>query len=109
VRQLDATGRAEMLIVATGARRDLGKPEAAALLLRGPELSPGRRKAWSARLFYAYAEAMLAAGRTDDATAWFGHAADADTAGETDADERLAELQGVGPLVLHDEEDATDA
>ena len=26
---------------------------------------------------------------------WFGHAADADEAGETDADERLAELAGV--------------
>ena len=109
VRQLDASGRAEMLIVASGARRDLGQPEAAALLLQGPELSPGRRKAWSARLFYAYAEAMVASGRTDDATSWFGHAADADATGETDADERLAELQGVGPMVLHDEDDATDA
>jgi tetratricopeptide (TPR) repeat protein len=105
VRRLDASGRAEMLIVASGARRDLGQPEAAALLLQGPELSPGRRKAWSARLFYAYAEALLASGRTDEATAWFGHAADADANGETDADERLAELQGVGPLVLHDDED----
>ena len=59
VRQLDASGRVEMLIVASGARRDMGQPEAAALLLQGPELSPGRRKAWSARLFYAYAEAMV--------------------------------------------------
>jgi hypothetical protein len=109
VRKLDAAGRAEMLIVASGARRDLGQPEAAALLLRGPELTAGRRKSWSARLFYAYAEAMLAAGRTDEAAAWFGHAADADATGETDADERLAELQGVGPMVLHDEDDSTDA
>jgi len=107
MRQLDASARAEMLIVASGARRDLGQPEAAALLLQGPELSPGRRKAWSARLFYAYAEAMLASGRTDEAAAWFGHAADADATGETDADERLGELQGVGPLVLHDD-DATE-
>jgi tetratricopeptide (TPR) repeat protein len=105
VRRLDASGRAEMLIVASGARRDLGQPEAAALLLQGPELSPTRRKAWSARLFYAYAEALLASGRTDEATAWFGHAADADATGETDADERLAELQGVGPLVVHEDED----
>ena len=62
VAKLDAAGRAEMLIVASGARRDMGQPEAAVLLLQGPELKPGRRRAWSARLFYAYAEALLAAG-----------------------------------------------
>ena len=50
VRQLDAAGRAEMLIVASGARRDLGQPEAAALLLPGTRARAGRRKAWSARL-----------------------------------------------------------
>ena len=38
VATLDAAGRAEMLIVASGARRDLGQPDAAALLLQGPEL-----------------------------------------------------------------------
>ncbi len=104
VARLDASGRAEMLIVASGARRDLGQPEAAALMLRGPELAPGRRRPWSARLFYAYAEALLAGGRTEEAGTWFGHAAEADQSGETDADERLAELQGVGPLVVHDDE-----
>jgi tetratricopeptide (TPR) repeat protein len=101
VAKLDAAGKAEMLIVASGARRDLGQPDAAALLLQGPELRPGRRKAWSARLFYAYAEALTAAGREDDAVLWFGHAADADEAGETDADERLAELAGV-TVIEHD-------
>jgi hypothetical protein len=115
VAKLDAAGKAEMLIVASGARRDLGQPDAAALLLQGPELRPGRRKAWSARLFYAYAEAVLAAGREDDALAWFGHAADADEAGETDADERLAELAGVtviehdtGPEPEHGTDDRAD-
>lgn len=92
---LDATGRAEMLIVASGARRDLGQPEAAALLLQGPELRPDARRGWSARLFYAYAEAMLASGRVPEATVWFGHAAAADTEGETDAGDRWDELTGV--------------
>lgn len=92
---LDALGRAELLIVASGARRDLGQPEAAALMLQGPQLRPGLRRPWSARLFYAYAEALLASGRSDEAVEWFGHAADADTDGETDAADRLAELQGV--------------
>jgi tetratricopeptide (TPR) repeat protein len=104
VASLDAAGRAEMLIVASGARRDMGQPEAAALLLQGPELKPGRRRAWSARLFYAYAEALLGAGREDEARAWFGHAAAADEHGETDADERLAELEGITFL----EDDDTD-
>ncbi len=103
VAKLDAAGRAEMLIVASGARRDMGQPEAAVLLLQGPELKPGRRRAWSARLFYAYAEALLAAGREDEAVTWFEHAAEADETGETDADERLAELGGV-TIVEHDDD-----
>lgn len=95
VQSLDAAGRAEMLIVASGARRDLGQPEAAVLLLEGSELKPERRRPWSARLFYAYADALLACGRAGDALTWFGHAADADDSGQTDADERVAELVGV--------------
>ena len=94
-RSLDTAGQVEMTIVASGARRDLGQPEAAALLLRGPELRPDLRRPWSARLFYAYADAVLDAGREDEARAWFAHAVEADTAGETDAAERLAALQGV--------------
>jgi len=92
---LDAAGRVELLIVASGARRDMGQPEAAALMLQGPELRPSRRRAWSPRLFYAYAEALLAAGRPEEAVDWFGHAAAADETDETDASERLAELEGV--------------
>lgn len=93
--RLDATSRAEMLIVASGARRDLGQPGAAALLLQGPELRPGRRRPWSARLFYAYAEALRESGRDAEALEWLGHAADADEHGETDAAARLEEHGGV--------------
>jgi hypothetical protein len=50
-------------------------------------------------LFYAYAEALLAKGDDGGALIWFGHAADADLEGETDAGERLSELDG---LVLVD-------
>jgi tetratricopeptide (TPR) repeat protein len=94
-RGLDAAGRAEMSIVASGARRDLGQPEAAAVLLQGPELDPRRRRPWSARLFYAYAGALADAGRDSEAWDWLRHAAAADEAGETDAAERLAEQAGV--------------
>ncbi|MGH8969246.1 MAG: hypothetical protein ACRDV1_04800 [Actinomycetes bacterium] len=92
---LDTAGRVEMRIVVSGARRDLGQHDAAVLALQGPQLRPTARRPWSARLFYAYAEALLDARRPDEAAQWFGHAAEADEAGETDAAERLAQLSGV--------------
>jgi hypothetical protein len=90
-------GRAETIelaIVAAGARRDLGELDAAVVGLQIPELEPSRREPWSARLFYAYADNLLAAGRESDALQWFVHTADADEQGETDAAERIADLTG---------------
>ena len=89
---LDEAGRVEMLIVAAGARRDLGEDEAAAVSLQVPELRSRSRAPWVARLRYAYADALLAAGRTDEARRWFVRAAQADVDGETDAEERASEL-----------------
>lgn len=89
---LDEAGRVEMLIVAAGARRDLGEHEAAAVSLQVPELRSRSRELWVARLRYAYADALLAAGRTDEARRWFVRAAQADVDGETDAAERASEL-----------------
>lgn len=91
--------RIELAIVVSGIRRDLGQYEAAVVGLQLPQLNAGSRQPWAARLFYAYAEALLAKGDEDGALTWFGHAANADLEGETDADERLAELDG---LVLTD-------
>lgn len=82
----------EMKIVAAGARRDLGQLDAAVVGLQVPELDPSRHRPWSARLFYAYADNLLAAGRRDEAVNWFVHAAEHDTDEETDAAERAAEL-----------------
>lgn len=104
VAQLDRAGKVEMAIVASGARRDMGQADAAALLLEGPELQPHRRQAWSARLFYAYAETQVVMGDVLAAEAWFDHAAAADNEGLTDADERLSELRGV-VLVEHGDDD----
>jgi hypothetical protein len=90
-------GRAETIelaIVGAGARRDLGELDAAVVGLQIPELEPSRRDAWSPRLFYAYADNLLAAGRESDALQWFVHTVDADEIGETDAAERIAELTG---------------
>jgi tetratricopeptide (TPR) repeat protein len=85
----------ELLIVASGIRRDQGLPAAAVAVLQVPELTDGRWRPWSARLCYAYADALLAAGRAEEARDWFGRAAAADTAGETDAAERYEDLDTV--------------
>jgi tetratricopeptide (TPR) repeat protein len=108
VARLDVASRVELLIVVSGARRDMGQPDAAVLALQGTDLKPSQRKAWSARLFYAYADALAAAGRTDEAATWFGHAAAADEEGETDADVRFAELSGVTFLEADDGEGTDD-
>lgn len=104
-RGLDRAGQIEMRIVAAGARRDLDQPEAAALILQVPELSSTRVSPEVARLRYAYADALLAAGRREEALEWFARATEADPEGETGADERVAELSGVTFVDL--EEDAT--
>lgn len=94
VATLDPGSRVEMRIVAAGARRDLGQLDAAIVTLQVPELD-GPASPWVARLRYAYADALGAAGRPDEARRWFARAAQADTEGETGAVERLAELDGV--------------
>jgi len=93
-RGLDPAGRAEMRIVAAGARRDMGQLDAALVILEGPDLRTSDAP-WAARLRFAYADTLLAAQRTDEARVWFERAADADVDGQTAAAERLAELDGV--------------
>ena len=85
----------ELLIVAAGARRDLGQRDAAVAMLQVPELTADEAAPWVARLRYAYADALLAAGRTAEAREWFVRAAAADAEDDTDAAERLLELDGV--------------
>jgi tetratricopeptide (TPR) repeat protein len=89
----------ELRIVESGIRRDQGFPEAAVVALQIPELTDGRRRPGSARLYYAYADALIDAGRDDEARYWFGRAAAADTGGETDAAERADDMD---MLVLDD-------
>jgi hypothetical protein len=90
--ELDEQEAVELRIVAAGARGDLGEVDAAVVSLQIPQLDPQRQEPWSARLFYAYADNLLAAKRTQEAFTWFVHAANADDEGETDAPERLDEL-----------------
>ena len=103
---VDRATQIELLIVESGIRRDQGLPEAAAVTLQVPELTDGRLRPWSARLFYAYADALLEAGRTEEARGWFGRAAAADRDQQTDAEERYDDLDDV---VIDDlEEQDTD-
>jgi tetratricopeptide (TPR) repeat protein len=106
-KDLSLAERIELAIVVSGIRRDLGQVDAAVIALQLPQLRSGAHRPWTARLFYAYADALLARGDRAGAREWFANAVDADTELETDAGERLSELDGV---VLTDllEADAAD-
>lgn len=82
----------ELRIVVAGARSDLGQHEQALSALSTPALDPRRTGLTATRLFYAYADTLLALGRNDEALQWFINAEAADTEGVTDADERITEL-----------------
>ncbi len=106
VHKLDKAGQVEMRLVAAGARRDLGQLDAAIVTLQSSELASNSVQPWTARLRYAYADALLAAGREDEAREWFAKAVEADRDGSTDASDRLAELDGVAFVdALADDED----
>jgi tetratricopeptide (TPR) repeat protein len=111
--QLDRATEIELRIVESGIRRDQGLADAAVVALQVPELTSGRLRPWSARLFYAYGDALLAAGRSDEARDAFARAADADPDGETDAADRLDDLDGIEFEDLDEDmdhaEDAEDA
>jgi tetratricopeptide (TPR) repeat protein len=77
----------EMRIVAAGARRDLGEFDAAVVTLQCRELQ-NDREPWSLRIRYAYADALFASGRLEEAREWFGKCALLDEDEETDAAER---------------------
>ncbi|WP_336208997.1 hypothetical protein, partial [Nonomuraea sp. LPB2021202275-12-8] len=104
--RLDRAGRIELSIVESGARRDLGQHDAAVITLqRLPELRDPQPKPWSARLAFAYADALAEAGHDEAAADWFGRAMAFDEDGETDAAERYAELTGA---VIEDVEEEFD-
>jgi tetratricopeptide (TPR) repeat protein len=92
----DPETRLELRIVESGIRRDQGLLDAAVVALQGPELRGGRIRPEHARLYYAYADALLQAGREDEAREWFGRAAAADVDGDTDAAERVEALDDIG-------------
>ncbi|WP_207838238.1 HAD-IIA family hydrolase [Williamsia soli] len=96
-RALTGEDAAEMRIVESGARLDLGEFDKAIVTLQTKDLDPARVGTDAARYFYAYAAALLAAGRRDDAITWFMNAASADDDDVTDAEDRLMELAEPDP------------
>ncbi|MGJ3192874.1 hypothetical protein [Paenarthrobacter sp. FR1] len=67
---LDAPGKVELAIVASGARADLKQLDAAVSELEIPQLDINRAFSYSPRLFRAYAEALSAVGRNEEADKW---------------------------------------
>ncbi|MEH1130687.1 hypothetical protein V6V89_40405 [Micromonospora sp. CPCC 206061] len=92
---MDPAEAVELLIVAAGARGDLGQKDAAVAMLQVRELTADPAEPWTARLRYAYADMLLAVDRRDEAREWFARAAEVDEDSVTDAAERLLELDGV--------------
>lgn len=84
---------AEVQIVEAGARRDRGELDAALRTLENGALNSRSRAPWVARLRYAYAETLLAAGRTDDALEWFHRTEACDVDEITDAGARALEVE----------------
>ena len=107
-RNLSRETQIEMRIVESGIRRDQGFPEAAVVALQVPELADGRNRPGSARLYYAYADALTDAGREDEARYWFAKAASADVAGDTDAAERVDDLDMLAFDDLEEVDDGAD-
>lgn len=85
--------KAEMTIVESGARRDMGQMDAALRTLELAPLMHKSRASWVVRLRYAYADTLLAAGREEDALAWFHRTHAIDSEEITDAAERAEALE----------------
>lgn len=89
---LDRAGALELLMVAAGARLDLGQAAAAVVMLEVPELTGPVRPETApvqARLMSAYSDALEAAGRSEESRSWLERAAAADVDGVTGAADRL--------------------
>lgn len=91
--KLSAELNAELVIVEAGARRDRGELEAALRTLELAPLMSKSRDPWVIRLRYMYADTLVAAGREQDAIAWFHRAHAIDSHDTTDAAERAADLE----------------
>lgn len=107
---LDPALRIEMIIVESGARRDLGQDqESRRILERAVSQIPGndpQLRTPLARLRYALADVLLGGGEDVAARAMFAAAAKLDVDNETDSQQRLEEFDGM--LIDFDEDEDED-
>ncbi len=89
--RLDLATQTEVLIVVAGARRDMGQPDAALLVLQRGSFDRRKPRPGSARLWYAFADLLVELGRRDEARDWFTVVSGLDD-DDTDADERAEAL-----------------
>ena len=93
VQELDRESEIELAIVVAGARLDLDQAESAVVTIQRAQPDKSQRGVSACRLSYAYANALQAAKRMDEAKDWFEHAAAIDEGDWTDAKERLEEFK----------------
>jgi len=93
VANFEPESKAEMTLVEAGARRDMGQLDAALRTLELAPLTSNSRAQWVVRLRYAYADTLEAAGRGNDALAWFHRTQAIDSDEITDAAERADVLE----------------
>ena len=105
-RSVSVDTRVELLLVAAGARADMGQAEAAIVLLQVPELTKLPKGGPRARLQYAYAALLEQVGRVEESREWMRKAAASDVDGVTDAQERVEETES---LAFSEEELEGDA
>ncbi|WP_372729343.1 tetratricopeptide repeat protein [Nocardioides sp.] len=87
--------KAEMTLVESGARRDMGQLDAALRTLELAPLMSKNRAPWVVRLRYAYADTLEAAGRLNEALTWFHRTFAIDSDEATDAPERAEKLEKI--------------
>lgn len=93
VANFSSAAKAEMTLVESGARRDLGQLDAALRTLELAPLQSKSRESWVVRLRYAYADTLEVAGRDTDALTWFHRTHAVDSQELTDAAERADALE----------------
>lgn len=101
--ELPVPVQVELAIAMSGARLDLGQPEAALGELRIPQLDPDHAYPWSPGLFDAYATVLEELGRAAEAAEWFERSTRASRALEEAADPDAGDVVEIVEVEVEDE------
>ncbi len=100
---LDTPVQVELAIAMSGARLDLGNPQAALGELEIPQLDPSTAYSWSPALYSAYAATLEELGRQDEADEWWARVDAATEALAEAADEDAWETVDVVEEAIEDD------